>query len=126
MIPSIFGLKGVAIAAAIAFALGAYASYRVTDAFGEAKALRLERDQLQGALDAANETITRNARLTAGVNDIAIRVNRAIAQLREAAGDEAITRDDPVCRYSDDEFGRLRERIDRAAAAGGLRAPAGP
>ncbi|WP_029073587.1 hypothetical protein [Kaistia adipata] len=126
MIPAVFGLKGIAVAAAIGCAVGAYAGYRVTDAFGEAKALRLERAQLRADLDAAKETIDRNARLTAGVHAIAIGVNRAIASLREAAGDEALIRDDPVCRYSDDEFGRLRERIDRAAAAGGLRSSSGP
>lgn len=127
MIPSVFGLKAMAIAAAVGCVIGAYASYRVTDAFGETKALRLERKQLQDDLDAANETIARNTRLAAGVQSIAIGVNRAISHLREVASDEALTRDDPVCRYSDDEFGRVQSRIERAAGAGeGLSGAARP
>jgi hypothetical protein len=120
-IPSVFGLKGMAVAAALGAAVASYASYRVTNAFGEARALRLERDNLNTTIAARDETIARNARLTTGVNNIAISVNRAIAHLREAASDEALTRDDPVCRYSDDEFGRVQSRIDRAAGAGDLR-----
>ncbi|MCX5581307.1 hypothetical protein [Kaistia terrae] len=115
---SVFGLKGMAIAAAIGLVAGAYAGYRITNTFDEAKALRLERDALNATIAARDETIARNARLTTGVNNIAIGVNRAIAYLREAASDEALTRDDPVCRYSDDEFGRVQSRIDRAARPG--------
>jgi len=115
MIPSVFGLKGMAIAVVVGLVAGTYAGYRVTDAFSEAKALRLERDTLNATIAARDESIARTARLTAGVNDIAIRVSRAITQLKEAAGDEGLTRDDPVCRYSDDEFGRVQSRIDRAA-----------
>jgi hypothetical protein len=125
-VPSVFGLKGMAAALAIGAALGAYAGHRITNTFDEAKALRLEQARLQSELEAANETIARNARLAAGIHTIAIGVNRAIAYLRETAGDEALTRDDPVCRYSDDEFERLRERINRAATGGSLRSPAGP
>lgn len=118
MIPSAFGLKGTAVAVVVGLAAGAYTGYRVTDAFGEAKALRLERDTLNATIAARDETIARTARLTTGVNEIAIRVSRAITQLKEAAGDEALTRDDPVCRYSDGEFGRVQSRIDRAAGPG--------
>jgi hypothetical protein len=118
MIPSVFGLKGMAVAAVIGLCLGGYAGYRVTDAFGSARALRLERDGLKATIADQQQTIELNARLSAGVNDIAIGVNRAIAYLREAASDETLTRDDPVCRYSDDEFGRVQSRIDRAAKAG--------
>jgi hypothetical protein len=126
-IPSVFGLKGMVIAAAIGAAAASYATYRVTNAFGEARALRLERDTLTATISDRDETIARNARLTTGVNDIAISVNRAIAYLREAASDEALTRDDPACRYSDDEFGRVQSRIDRAAKPGaGLPATARP
>lgn len=126
-IPSVFGLKGMAVAAAIGLAAGAYAGYRVTDAFGEARALRIERDTLNATIAARDETIARNARLTTGVNDIAISVSRAITQLKEAVGDEASIRSDPGSDYTDDEFGRLLDRIARAAQPGtGLPAAARP
>jgi hypothetical protein len=126
-IPTVFGLKGMAVAAAIGAAVAAYATYRVTTAFGEARALRLERDTLTATIADRDETIARNARLTTGVNNIAIGVNRAIADLRKAGGDEALTRNDPDCDYRDDEFGGVQSRIDRAAKPGaGLPAAARP
>lgn len=124
---SVFGLKGMAIAAVIGLVAGAYASYRVTDAFGEARALRIERDGLNATIADRDETIARNARLTTGVNSIAISVSRAITQLKETAGDEASIRSDPGSDYTDDEFGRVQSRIERAARHGaGVPAAARP
>lgn len=117
-IPSVFGLKGMAAAFALGAAIGGYLSYEVTNTFDEAKALRKERDDLKETIAARDRVIASNARITAGVNSIAIGVNRAIAQLREEAGDEAATRSDPRCDYRDDEFSRVQSRIDRAARAG--------
>ncbi|WP_336801824.1 hypothetical protein [Kaistia sp. MMO-174] len=118
-IPSVFGLKGIAAALVIGAVIGAYAGYRVTNTFDEAKALRKERDDLKNEVEARNETIARNARLTAGVNDIAIRVNRAIAQLREADPDDTEPASgNPCSTYSDADFERVQQRIRRAAGAG--------
>ncbi|WP_336801736.1 hypothetical protein [Kaistia sp. MMO-174] len=117
-IPSVFGVKGMALALLVGTAIGGYAGYRITNTFDEAKALRKERDDLKDAIAARDATIASNARITAGVNTIAIGVNRAIAQLREEAGDESTTRSDPGCDYRDDEFGRVQSRINRAARPG--------
>jgi len=116
---AIGGLKGMAIAALVGSALGASGGYWLADTIGDAKALRLERKSLQDTIAARDRVIASNARITAGVNSIAIGVNRAIAQLREDVGDEAVTRSDPGCDYRDDEFGRVQSRIHRAARPSG-------
>lgn len=124
---SVFGLKGMAVALLVGTAIGSYAGYRITNTFDEAKALRKERDELKASIEQRDLLIASNARITAGVNNIAIGVNRAIAQLREEAGDEAPEAADSGTGYSDDELERVRARIARAAKAGSdLRAAARP
>lgn len=129
-IPSVFGVKGMAVAAAIGCAAGAYASYLVTDAFGKAAVLRLENADLRkdkadqaARIAALNEQIASTARITAGVNTIAINVNKAIAALKETAPDEAVS-SEPGGTYSDADFERVHQRIRRAAAAGAAIYPA--
>ena len=115
MIPSIFGLKGMAVAALIGCVAGSAGGYWLADTIGDAKALRLERAGLKADIAARDATIARNAKLTTDINNIAIGVSQTIADLRKAAADEGLIRNDPACDYRDDEFGRVRERIGRAA-----------
>lgn len=54
LIPGAFGLKGIAIAAALGLAVGAGGGWKVRDAFCDAAAARAELANVQSKLDAAN------------------------------------------------------------------------
>ena len=98
--------------------MGASSGYWLADTIGDAKALRLERAGLEADIAVRDATIARNAKLTTDINNIAIGVSQTIADLRKAAADEGLIRNDPACDYRDDEFGRVQSRIDRAAGRG--------
>lgn len=121
-LPSVFGIKGMAIAGAIGIAIGCgiggYAAHRwfeVDNLKLQAQIVQKKIDDQAATISALNEAARHSSQLAEHERD---RANRSIdAALQKEADDAAAVsaanaahRPD-VCNYTDDEFGGLLKRL---------------
>jgi hypothetical protein len=125
----VFGIKGMAIVGGVCLLIGSAGGYTLADKLGEAKVLRIEKAQQAATIAALQATVAQrdrdlaaNARLAAGVNGIATNVIAAINDFKEGLPDEDAAAPVTGCdAYSDADYERVRNLIDRAANLGQVR-----
>lgn len=100
MIPSLFGLKGMAIAGGISLIIGIGIGWKGRDALCDAAAARLQVASLKADLKAAHDQLARSHKIAAELNDARAENEEKVHELEQRlaslpAGD--------VCRLSDDD-----------------------
>lgn len=102
---STFGLKGIAIAIAVAFAAGSAGGVWITNKFCDAAAAELQVKSLRADLAAAQEQMKKSAQHSADLAEAeAINKDKINALERKLATLPAAD----VCRLNGDDVGRLR------------------
>lgn len=118
-IPSVFGLKGMAIAFVAGGIVFGFGAYKVTNAFGEARVLRLENADLGKTI--ANQAVVIGAYQKAAADtaalDLAERQRARFAQSsldavqKETDDAVAVVARNAACDHSPPELDGLRNRL---------------
>lgn len=118
-IPSVFGLKGMAIAFVAGGIVCGFGAYKITNAFGEAHVLRLEKSDLERTI--ANQGVVIGAYQKAASDtaalDLAERQRARFAQSsldavqKETDDAVAAVAHDAACDHSPPELVGLRNRL---------------